>query len=344
MKKVARYFGLLFLFTLLACGEPNQRLDEYEFYQGPQFRLKVVRYYRNIPFNFLGEQAVVMCQSENTGDFSANDRQDAGWRMLGAVPGQGNTSAREAASIVKDDYEVLDNHTLVAKTSAFNISFDACGHFISWDPGRLPAAMIDPVEKPDTCAPNGPVDCRHLDFEGDRAPRYDEISLPGNGQIGFTARSKAFKDVDLLRVQTRNNGAVWHVDTAGLDTDARRLLPDTVRSLPVASLEQGMPDISLVDWLESTLPPRSMVIWPDALTACDKRPGSNGNASTAQCAKIRFNDTDGNSGFLYIAMNADSENTPLMASFHHGVYVSVNRSRPVESLDSLRESLVTGTK
>ena len=68
MKKVARYFGLLFLFTLLACGEPNQRLDEYEFFQGPQFRLKVVRYYRNIPFNYLGEYAVVMCQSENTAD------------------------------------------------------------------------------------------------------------------------------------------------------------------------------------------------------------------------------------------------------------------------------------
>ena len=239
MKKLACCSGLIFLFTLLACGEPNQRLDEYEFYQGPQFRLKVVRYYRNIPFNYLGEYAVVMCQSENTADFSANDRQDAGWRMLGAVAGQDNTSAREAASSVKDDYEVLDNHTLVATTSAFNISFDACGHFISWDPGRLPESMIDPVEKPDSCAPNGPVDCRHLDFEGDRAPRYEQVSITGPGQVSFTVRSKTFKGVERLRVQTGNNGAVWHVDTAGLDTDARRPVPYTVRSLSGCVTGQG---------------------------------------------------------------------------------------------------------
>ncbi|MGB5474642.1 MAG: hypothetical protein WBQ78_14355 [Gammaproteobacteria bacterium] len=344
MKKLACCFVLIFLFTLLACGEPNQRLDEYEFYQGPQIRLKVVRYYRNIPFNYLGEYAVVMCQSENTADFSANDRQDAGWRMLGAVAGQDNTSAREAASIVKDDYEVLDNHTLVAKTSAFNISFDACGHFISWDPGRLPASMIDAVEKPDSCAPNGPVDCRDLDFEGDRAPRYEQVSVTGPGQVSFTARSKTFKGVERLHVQTRNNGAVWHVDTVALNTDGHRLVPDIVRSLSASSLEQGLRDVSLVDWLESTLPSRSMVIWPDALTTCDMRPGVSGKASAASCVEIRFNDSDGNSGALYIVMNADTENTPLMASFHDGVYVSGDSSRPVESLDGLREYLAAGTK
>ena len=167
----------------------------------------------------------------------------------------GQHSAREAASIVKDDYEVLDNHTLVAKTNAFNISFDACGHFISWDPGRLPVAMIDPVEKPDSCAPNGPVDCRHLDFEGDRAPRYEQVSITGSGQVSFTVRSKTFKGVERLRVQTRNNGAVWHVDTVALDTDALGPVPDTVRSLPVTPPGKGMRDVSLVDWLESTLPP-----------------------------------------------------------------------------------------
>ena len=83
-----------------------------------------------------------------------------------------------------------------------------------------------------------------------------------------------------------------------------------------------MRDVSLVDWLESTLPPGSMVIWPDAPTACGKQPGGGGQASSAPCAEIRFNDTDGNSGILYFAVNADSENTPLMASFQDGVYVS----------------------
>ena len=76
---------ILMLCTLIAaCGNPNQRLDEYVFHDGPQFKLKVVRYYRNIPFNYLGEHAAVMCRSENTAEFPAHDQQDAGRRMLGA--------------------------------------------------------------------------------------------------------------------------------------------------------------------------------------------------------------------------------------------------------------------
>ena len=65
VKNSALLAGIVILCSLLAaCGNPNQRLDEYVFYDGPEFKLKVVRSYRNIPFNYLGEHAVVMCQSE----------------------------------------------------------------------------------------------------------------------------------------------------------------------------------------------------------------------------------------------------------------------------------------
>ena len=330
---------ILLLALLLACGEPNQRLDEYGFYDGPQIRLKVVRYYRNIPFNYLGEHAVVMCKSNNTAEFSVNDRQDAGWRVLGPGTSQGSKSAREAALSVQDDYEVLDDSILIAKTSVFNISFDACGHFISWDPSRLPTAMIDPIKKPDSCAPNGPTDCRYYDFEGDRAPRYEQIRVAGIGQVGFTTTSKTFKDVESLRVQTKNNGAVWHVDTLERHAEEQRLEPDTLRSLSVASLDKGMQDVSLVDWLESTLPPRSMVIWPNLLTTCGQRHRADGESSPAPCAEIRFKDFNGNNGTLYIDMNTDYANARLKASFHSGVYVSGDRSRFFKSLTELREIL-----
>ena len=85
--------------------------------------------------------------------------------MLGAGGGQGSKDAKETALRMKDDYDVFDDRTLIAKTNVFNISFDACGHFINWDPSRLPLSMLNPVEKPDSCAPNGPVDCRYYDFE-----------------------------------------------------------------------------------------------------------------------------------------------------------------------------------
>ena len=325
---------MTFCALLMACGNPNQRLDEHVFYDGPQFRLKVVRYYRNIPFNQLGEHAVVMCQSENTREFPAHEQQDAGWRMLGARDAQGSKDATEAALRVKDDYEVLDDYTLTGKMNVFNISFDACGHFINWDPGRLPQAMINPVEKPDSCAPNGPADCRYYDFEGDRAPRYEQIRAAGKGQVSFTASSATFKGVELLRVHTRNNGAVWHVDIVGLKADEPGLKPDTVPSLSMSLLEYGLDNISLMDWLEAVLPPRSMVIWPDAPGACGDR----------RCAEVRFNDSAGNSGALYIAMNTDSENRAGEASFHSGTYSSGDRSQPIGSLAGLRDILASGAK
>ena len=335
MKKLTCPVCIMSLCALLvACGNPNQRLDEYVFYNGPQFRLKVVRFYRNIPFNQLGEQAVVMCQSENTAEFPAHNQQDAGWRMLGARDAQDSKNAEEAAVGVKDDYEVIDDHTLIGKINVFNISFDACGHFINWDPSLLPQAMIDPVEKPESCAPNGPADCRCYDFEGERAPRYEQIHVTGKGQVNFTASSATFKGVELLRVATRNNGGLWHVETVGPGTGKQRFKPDTVRSLPMPLLEKGMNDVSLMDWLESALPPRSVVIWPDVLVACGDR----------RCAEIRFNDIAGNSGALYITMNTGSEHQPDKASFHSGVYISGDKSQTMGSLAGLRETLATGTK
>ncbi len=335
MRKIAHPVCIMvFCSLLLACGNPNQRLDEYTFYDGPQLKLKVVRYYRNIPFNQLGEQAVVMCQSENTRVFQAQEQQDAGWRTLGARDVQGSKDATEAALRVKDDYEVLDDRTLIAKMNVFNISFDACGHFINWDPGQLPLAMINPVEKPDSCAPNGPADCRYYDFEGERAPRYEQIRATSEGQVSFTTSSPTFRNVELLRVQTRNNGAVWHVEAVGSNADKPGLEPDAVRSLSMSSLEYGLDNISLMDWLEAALPPRSMVIWPDVSGAC----------GDLQCAEVRFNDSEGNSGTLYIAMNTDSENRAGEVSFHSGTYSSGDRSQPIGSLAGLRDILASGAK
>ncbi len=377
MKKVAFPVCIITLFILLAaCGNPNQRLDEYVFYGGPQFKLKVVRYYRNIPFDQLGEHAVVMCQSASTTRLPAADPQDAGWRMLGPLEARGSNNAQQAALGVKDDYEVLDDHTLIGKTQVFNISFDACGHFINWDPGRLPQAMINPLAKPDSCAPNGPADCRYFDFEGERKPRYEQIRVAGKGQVSFVASSPAFRGVELLRVRTRNNGAVWHVEAAGPDkvncrqaregtlgckvncrqaregtlgckvncrqaregelecVDRQALRPDTLRSLSMSLLENGMKGISLMDWLESVLPSGSMVIWPDTFSACSDR----------RCAEIRFNDSKGNSGTLSIAVDAASENSPGAISFHSAVYRSGDKSRTVSSLASLRENLAADTR
>ena len=64
----------------------------------------------------------------------------------------GTKSAAELVPLVRDSYRVIDEGTLVWTGNGFQVSFDACGHFQSWYPSRLPAEMIDPVEKPEWCA------------------------------------------------------------------------------------------------------------------------------------------------------------------------------------------------
>jgi hypothetical protein len=324
---------------LAACGDPNQRLDEAVFYDGPRFKLKVVRFYRNIPFNYLGEYAVVMCRSETTGDYAGQGERDAGWRVLGEADARGSKDAWEVARGLQDDYLVFDEHTLIAGINAFNISFDACGHFISWDPARLPPAMIAAVQKPDDCAPEGPLDCRYVDFQGERKPRYDRISVAGTGQVEFRVRSAAFRGVQSLHVHTRNNGAVWHVETTGLGIGGQRLMPDSLHSLTLSMPETTAGDTGLMDGFEAALPPGSMVIWPDAAGACGGPAATGTQDPVPQCAEIRFNDGEGNSGAVYVRTETNPDNRPFAASLHSIVYVADDRPVPVRSLDDLRKIL-----
>jgi hypothetical protein len=245
---------------------------------------------------------------------------------------------------LQNDYLVFDEHTLIGKTNVFNISFDACGHFINWDPTRLPQDMIEAVQRPDSCAPDGPLDCRYYDFEGERKPLYEQISVAGAGQVSFRVAAPAFRSVQSLHVQTRNNGAHWHVDRVGPDAGGRGLQPGTARSLPVSLLETGMDDVSLMDWFESVLPPGSMVIWPNGLAACGEPGGGGAQNHFPLCAEIRFNDSRGNSGVLTVGMAADVERAPGKASFHSAVYATAGRERSVGSLAGLRESVAAGAQ
>ena len=339
-----RVCALVFSGLLAACGEPSQRLDEYVFYDGPEFTLKVVRYYRNIPFNYLGEHAVVMCRSDTTGDYAGQGGQDDGWRVLGEADARGSKDAGEVALGLQHDYQVFDEHILIAGVNAFNISFDACGHFISWDPASLPPAMIAAVQKPDDCAPDGPLDCRYADFEGDRKPQYDQISVAGTGQVGFRVMTPAFRGVQSLRVHTRNNGAVWHVETAGLESGGPGLQPDTLRSLRTNRLEAGAGDASLMDWFESALSPGSMVVWPDATGTCGEPAEADAQQRVPHCAEIRFVDSGGGRGAVYVAMDRDAENRTFATSLYSGFYRSGDRVVPVRSLAGLRELLAGGAR
>lgn len=338
--------GFVFLplcLLLAACGEPNKRLDEYLFYAGPVLQLKVVRYYRNIPFNYLGEHALVMCRSEHTRDFQKDDAQDAGWRILGDAGGQGSQNAREVALVVQDNYRIINDHILVVKQQVLNISFDACGSFANWDPTRLPPGMVETVEKPDSCAPAGPVDCRYLDFDGERAPHYETIEIAAAGQASFTVISPAFRNVTSLQVRTRNNGVLWHVDTVLMDDAEQDLPAGTLQALSLPLPESGLETVTLEDWLESVLPPRSMVVWPRRTVGCNNTAALASPGATSQCAEIRFSDSAGNHGVISITVDDGLPDTAGKPSFHSAVYNTADASHPVKSLSQLRDLLATAT-
>ena len=209
---VKRIAGLLAALVLVSCGLGSDKLDEAFIYDGPQFRLKLVRYYVNMLLHYTGEVYRVQCASDRTTRSPKLDTQEAGWVTAGNGGAIGSKSAAELVEQVRSNYIVVDEGTLVWLNIGVNVSFDACGRFRGWYPSSLPADVIDPVEKPDYCRPKGTADCRNYDFMGDRAPRYEDFRVSPDGRIAFTARSKAFRDGKSVRVWSADFGKTWSTD------------------------------------------------------------------------------------------------------------------------------------
>jgi hypothetical protein len=203
---------LFLLATVLAsCGGGTRKLDEAVFYDGPEFKLKLVRYYENLPLHYVGEVYRVHCGSAQTAQSPAHATQDSGWVTIGNGGAIGSKSATELVGRVRDSYRVIDKRTLVWTGNGLEVSFDACGQFQSWYPTSLPAELIDPVKKPDYCAPAGTADCRNYDFLGERTPQFERIQVQPNGQVAFVARSAAFRPNGAVRVESADSGRTWEV-------------------------------------------------------------------------------------------------------------------------------------
>ena len=198
--------------TLTASAQSTRKLDEIVFYDGPRFRLKLVRYSENLPLHYTGEVFRVQCASVKTANSPGHKTQDPGWVTLGNDGAIGSKSAAEFVGRERHKYVVIDEQTLVWIGNGLNVSFNACGSFRGWYPTSLPGDLIDPVEKPSYCAPKGKLDCRHYDFQGDRQPHFDNIKVTGRGEVFFTVRSKAFKHDQAIRVHSRDFGRTWEVE------------------------------------------------------------------------------------------------------------------------------------
>jgi hypothetical protein len=204
----AKNVMLVFLAGLLLAGcDSTRRLDELIFYEGPEVTLKLVRYYRNLFLSFNGEIYSVQCRSSETAGNQAGRDQDQDWRKLSTGTALESKSAQEVVDNLKDEYLIMDERTVVKRGGGIGVSFDACGTFRHWGATKLPIELIDQIEKPSHCAGTG--DCRHYDFEGDRAPQISDIRTEPSGRISFVARSKAFKDGAVFRIESHDYGRSW---------------------------------------------------------------------------------------------------------------------------------------
>ena len=208
----AKNVMLVFLAGLLLAGcDSTRRLDELIFYEGPEVTLKLVRYYRNLFLSFNGEVYSVQCRSSETVGNQAGREQDQDWRKVSTGAALESKSAQEVVNDVKDKYLIMDERTVVTRGGGIGVSFDACGTFRHWGATILPIELIDQIEKPSHCAPKGTgsSDCRHYDFEADRAPQVSDIRTEPSGRISFVARSKAFKDGAVFRIESQDSGRSW---------------------------------------------------------------------------------------------------------------------------------------
>ncbi|MEW6599440.1 MAG: hypothetical protein AB1499_00575 [Nitrospirota bacterium] len=201
----------IILITMIfpACKPSTKKIDEVIFYNGPNYKLKLVRYHENLPFHYVGEVFRVLCSSAQTANSPEHKTQDRGWVTLGNGGAIGSKSADELVERERANYHVQDDLTLVTTGKVLRVSFNACGTFHNWDPTTLPANLIDPVEKPSYCAPAGTADCRYYDFEGDREPIYEDVQTSPEGKVSFKVSSKTFKDIKALIVNSSDFGKTW---------------------------------------------------------------------------------------------------------------------------------------
>lgn len=200
---------LLVIVLLFACSPSTRKLDEAMIYEGAYLRLKLVRYFENLPLHYTGEVFRVQCSSAQTGNFLAHKTQDAGWSSLGNGGAIGSKSAAELAERERRNYSVIDDRIVVWIGNGVNVSFDACGTFRGWYPTSLPQDVIVPTDKPDHCKPRGNADCRHYDFLGEREPRFEDVRVSPNGQISFVVSSKALRHGKAVRVESVDFGKTW---------------------------------------------------------------------------------------------------------------------------------------
>ena len=223
------YYGYRTFFTV-----HYDKLGEISFYKDVNMELKVVLIHENLPFHFVGNSNSVACQSQNTKAPSNDEyewkfyRIDSGWNKvpdayLGNVLGDDvNLLLKSLADEAKKLYLVKDKSSLVVlAASNVYVSFDGCRTFNDWVlKDNLPKDLIiESTPEFEKCVEQQKKDkeqgltsygdCSDLKLTGKGLPVFQNVVANDNGHASFKVSSSAFKNNQIIDVQTNDFGKTW---------------------------------------------------------------------------------------------------------------------------------------
>lgn len=208
----------LVLLFLSACGTSHDKTGEAVLIDSEQLKVKVVQIYDDMPWHYYGLKHEIWCQSPKTMDMALG-QVERGWNVLShsilSEPGQSPSDAikkksLDAATMEAKKHLRVINDEIVAygNNGIFTMSIDACQRFFIWSSWVLPADSVVQADKPKYCKEG---ECQWENFKGDNEISYSDIRIDTTSKnISFHARSKAFKDGELL-VQSEDGGRHWGV-------------------------------------------------------------------------------------------------------------------------------------
>ena len=230
------YYGYRKFFTVQI-----DKLGELSFYKDANMELKVVLVHENLPFHYVGNSYSIACQTKDTIAPSNDDyewrsfRIEKGWNMtpqpyLGNGLDNNNSFGNNVDTILKDlsdkakkVHMVKDKNTVVilANPNVY-VSFNGCRTFNNWVmKNNLPKDLIvvESTSESEKCVAQQKKDkelgltsygdCSYLKFTGEGLPVFQSVVARDNGYASFKVTSSAFKNNQIVDVQTNDFGKTW---------------------------------------------------------------------------------------------------------------------------------------
>jgi len=206
------------------------KLNEVTFYKDESIELKVVRYLEVMPLHYNGPVFRIGCRSKNTQPKAWHKIQDRGWTEIRTHPGLVNLGwdphLDVLSSLAKGGYHITDVDTMIYETLGIGIevTWDACGSFISWTVNKIPEEYVNP-DGYLTCVKDskikeasgalakgwGEANCKSNRFYNSNKPTFFDMEAKRTGYASFKVSSKAFLSTELYSVETHNYGKSWNL-------------------------------------------------------------------------------------------------------------------------------------